>query len=80
MNSKEFVIWLKGFSQGVHHYNITPAQWDYLKEVLAEVKDDEPKTYVNPYGYWKDKWIPTSTAEPYTTGGEDEIVKHHNED
>ena len=80
MNSKEFVIWLKGFSQGVHHYNITPAQWDYLKEVLETVKDEDSKTYVNPYGYWKDKWTSTSTAESYTTGGEDEIIKHHNED
>ena len=66
MTSKEFVIWLKGFSQGVHHYNITPAQWDYLKEVLAEVKDEEQKTYVNPYGYWKD-WNSTSTAKKLLT-------------
>jgi hypothetical protein len=40
MTSKEFVIWLKGFTEGVHEYNITPKQWDYLKEKLAEVKDD----------------------------------------
>jgi hypothetical protein len=40
MTSKEFVIWLKGFTEGVHEYAITPKQWDYLKEKLAEVKDD----------------------------------------
>ncbi len=42
MTSKEFVIWLKGFTEGVHEYNITPKQWDLLKEKLAEVKDETP--------------------------------------
>jgi hypothetical protein len=42
MNSKEFVLWLKGFTDGVHEFNITPKQWDTLKEKLAEVKDEEP--------------------------------------
>jgi hypothetical protein len=39
MRDKEFVQWLRGFVQGVHHYNITPAQWDYLKEKLNEVQE-----------------------------------------
>ena len=42
MTSKEFILWLKGFSEGVHEYNITPKQWDIVKEKLAEVKDEEP--------------------------------------
>jgi hypothetical protein len=42
MTSKEFTLWLKGFTAGVHEYNITPKQWDLLKEKLAEVKDEEP--------------------------------------
>ena len=37
MTEKEFIDWLKGFTSGVHHYNISPAQWDYLKEVLETV-------------------------------------------
>jgi hypothetical protein len=41
MTSKEFVIWLKGFTEGVHEFAITPKQWDYLKEKLEEVKDEE---------------------------------------
>lgn len=41
MNSKEFIIWLRGFSEGVHQYNITPIQWETLKERLKEV-DDTP--------------------------------------
>ena len=40
MNSKEFIIWLRGFSEGVHQYNITPIQWETLKEKLAGVNDN----------------------------------------
>lgn len=39
MTSQEFVYWLKGFTEGVHDYNITPKQWDRLKEVLSKVND-----------------------------------------
>jgi hypothetical protein len=42
MTSKEFILWLKGFTEGVHEFNITPKQWDLLKDKLAEVKDEEP--------------------------------------
>ena len=42
MTSKEFVLWLKGFSEGVHEYNINPKQWDILKDKLAEVSDETP--------------------------------------
>jgi len=42
MTSKEFVLWLKGFTEGVHEFNVTPKQWDTLKDKLAEVSD-EPK-------------------------------------
>lgn len=48
MNSQEFVVWLKGFTEGVHEYNITPKQWDILKEKLAQVSTSEetyPITY-----------------------------------
>jgi hypothetical protein len=50
MNSKEFVIWLKGFTEGVHDFNIIPKQWDYLKEKLAEVSDKPIRTsgYIGP--------------------------------
>ena len=40
MTSKEFVLWLKGFTDGVHEFNITPKQWDTLKDKLAEVSDE----------------------------------------
>ena len=40
MTSKEFILWLKGFTEGVHEFNITPKQWDTLKEQLANVDDN----------------------------------------
>ena len=43
MTNNEFILWLKGFTEGVHEYNITPKQWDLLKERLSEV-DDENRT------------------------------------
>ena len=45
MTSKDFIIWLKGFTEGVHQYNITPVQWETLKEQLAKV-NDTPSTTV----------------------------------
>ena len=58
MTSKEFTIWLKGFTEGVHEYAITPKQWDLLKERLKEVSD-EPKI-VYPFG------TPNGTGLPGT--------------
>lgn len=48
MTSKEFIFWLKGFTEGVHEFNVTPKQWDTLKEKLAEVNDD---TSVSPFPF-----------------------------
>lgn len=41
MTSKEFVIWLRGFTEGVHDFNVTPKQWDLLKDTLAGVSDQQ---------------------------------------
>ena len=40
MQTNDFIQWLRGFTEGVHDFNITPKQWDILKGKLAEVKDD----------------------------------------
>jgi hypothetical protein len=40
MTSKEFVIWLKGFTEACNDFTATPKQWDRIKEVLDEVEDD----------------------------------------
>jgi hypothetical protein len=41
MTSKEFVIWLKGYSDAIIT-TPTQSQWDTLKEKVKEVKDDAP--------------------------------------
>jgi hypothetical protein len=108
MTSQEFVLWLKGFSEGVHEYNITPKQWDILKDKLKEVKDGptpsfpiypkQPSTthpnYIGdtpiplPFGStsittgtnnrWSDYQATMAgykPYQPYTTGGDDEVIK-----
>jgi hypothetical protein len=42
MTSKEFILWLKGFTQGIEEYTITPTpiQWNVIKDKLSEVNDD----------------------------------------
>lgn len=44
MTSKEFIIWLKGFTEACNDFTATPKQWDRIKEVLDEVEDfdDDP--------------------------------------
>lgn len=39
MTSREFVIWLKGFATAANPYNITPKQWDEVKDKLDQVID-----------------------------------------
>ncbi len=40
MTSSEFILWLRGFTEGVHDFNVTPKQWDLMKDKLAEVDDN----------------------------------------
>ena len=61
MTNQEFVIWLKGFTEGVHEYNITPKQWDLLKEKLAQVN--------NPIGTAEPYFIPSGSSFVITTSG-----------
>jgi hypothetical protein len=50
MNSKEFVIWLKGIIAASNSYNITPKQFDELKDTLSKVNDNElPNVNYFPY-------------------------------
>jgi hypothetical protein len=39
MTSKEFTIWLQGFTVACHEYAPTPKQWDILKDTLSNVSD-----------------------------------------
>jgi hypothetical protein len=68
MNSKEFTIWLKGFTEGVHEYNITPKQWDLLKEKLDQVSDESKTLNPSPYPLGVPNgspFITTSPVDPY---------------
>jgi hypothetical protein len=39
MTSRDFVIWLRGFTEACNDYTATPKQWDRIKEVLENVED-----------------------------------------
>jgi hypothetical protein len=52
MTEKQFVEWFKGFSEGVHHYNLTPAQWDLTKEKLSTVGEKVNSSYLIDKNYW----------------------------
>lgn len=50
MTNREFVIWLKGFIAASNNYNITPAQFDELKDTLSKVEDEvKPQIQFFPY-------------------------------
>jgi len=76
MTSKEFILWLKGFTEGVHEFNITPKQWDLLKEKLAEVNDGTPigeggwgipntTPNINPFPNWQHPHYPNPLDNPF---------------
>jgi len=72
MTSKEFVIWLRGFTKGVHDFNITPKQWDNLKEELAKVNDYPYSVPVGTGGTGTPNFAvtttPGNTSITFTTG------------
>lgn len=39
MTSRDFTIWLRGFTEACNDFTATPKQWDRIKEVLDEVED-----------------------------------------
>ena len=59
MDSKSFVIWLKGFTEACNDYTATPKQWDRIKEVLEDVEDydDNPgiDVEIDDYKNWFNK-------------------------
>lgn len=54
MSDKDFIQWMRGFVEGVHHYNLTPKQWDYLKEKLQTVERYNQPIYSYTVG---ESWI-----------------------
>ena len=71
MTSKEFVIWLKGFSKAANPYNLTPMQWEAIVEELEKVEDkDATSTNYEPWynPYHTDYRSTTATALQYPEG------------
>lgn len=42
---KDFCIWLKGFVDASHHWNLTPEAWDTVKTALSTVKYEDEVGY-----------------------------------
>ena len=63
MTPNDFVIWFKGFVSAANTFNITPKQWDLLKEKLAEVNDHPYSISIGTGGFGT-----TSTGTAFTTG------------
>lgn len=70
MTSKNFVIWLRGFTAAANNFTLTPEQWDTLKDELAQVRDEEEESEDELendfFGYevdeeYKKQWLSTST-------------------
>lgn len=68
MTSRDFVIWLRGFTEACNDYTATPKQWDRIKEVLDNVEDydDNPGLDVEVDG-WGD-WYTRPNGTTVTTG------------
>jgi hypothetical protein len=66
MTSRDFVIWLRGFTEACNDYTATPKQWDRIKEVLEDVEDydDNPGIDVEIDNY-KD-WFNRDPKSPLT--------------
>ena len=65
MTSKEFVIWLKGFTEACNDFTATPKQWDRIKEVLDEVEDGDDYEGLDEE---IDDWYPDSSI-PFRPNG-----------
>ena len=71
MNEHDFIVWLKGFTEGVHEFNITPSQWNLLKDKLAKVTDESITPF--PFG------VPNTTpnTHPFPTWQQPHLDPHN---
>ena len=81
MTSRDFVIWLKGFTEACNDYAPTPKQWDRIKEVLENVEDydDNPgiDVEIDDFNAWcndSKNAIPISGSSTHTYSWNDEMV------
>ena len=69
MTANEFVIWLKGFVKASNPYNITPEQWDNIREQLDKVIDEDNITLAR-YTLDNSNWITNTTQKITNNDGE----------
>jgi hypothetical protein len=76
MTSSEFIIWLKGFTEGVHEFNITPKQWDLLKDKLAKVDDNTVPIggVITDYNTFRTVYPNWTGINPYGTRGPETLT------
>jgi len=58
MQPNDFIQWLRGFIEGVHDFNVTPKQWDDIKDKLNTVQHSEKGTR---YTLDSSNWNTTTT-------------------
>ena len=51
MTIEEFFYWLKGFAAAANSYNVTPAQWETVKQKLEEVEVKDKKHNIYPLSH-----------------------------
>ncbi len=77
MTPKDFVIWLRGFAQAANNFNLTPKQWDDVREMLAKVKDEDDNVVLSRYK--AEGWGIDHTGGPakitYETNNEKQLLK-----
>lgn len=59
LTPKEFCIWLSGFVNASHHWNLTPEAWENVKDVLRKINYEEENSYK--YEYTRNQ---TTTLDP----------------
>jgi len=60
MTPNEFIIWFKGFISAANGYNITPKQWDDIKDQINKVEVIDKWTR---YTLDKTNWNVSATSE-----------------
>jgi hypothetical protein len=66
MTPREFVIWLKGFTQAASTFTLTPKQWDDMKEKLDQVDINADNIKASRYQLDSTNWSTTSTINNHT--------------
>ena len=68
MDSKTFVVWLRGFVAGSNNYNLTPSGWDELKEKLNSVTDaNQTSLHFGPTSTSTATTLPSEATVNFTT-------------